>query len=464
MHSERSTWLQRFASRLTGGHQSDAGAPPAWQPLDALDFLLLLVLGAQLTLAVSGDPAFGPAGLLTRFTGSVPRVLITVGATLVLCLMATAAVLAPRHWRRIKPIALALLFAILVVGPTVHRVIRGAGAAIPTQFAHDGGVIHAQESARFLLAGVNPYAADFSGTALRGTGVPGIKIHYPYLPLSFLLAVPTVVAIDAGWPIDHRVSHLVLLLACVLLAPRAFASAGVGELARTLFVLNPLLVPYVIEGRNEIHVIAFLFFAYLGLMARRPLACFGWLAAACAFKQFAWIVAPFLIVYAWRHWPRRELARGLAWGAGWFALLVLPFVLWSPRDFVADVFLFNAGLTAQPYPLGGTPGFGFAMLAAALGWTEDRMQYLPLLPWVLATAGVLCVLLLFKLSRVPRRESVFLYSLVVTAWVFFFSRVFHTNYFGFLTFLAIMGVLLAVDRALSGSPGWERPADFDFPA
>ncbi|HLY80978.1 MAG TPA: hypothetical protein VKQ70_16480, partial [Caulobacteraceae bacterium] len=315
-------------------------------------------------------------------------------------------------------------------------------------YAHDGGVVQTEESARFLLRGVNPYSADYYATPLRGATIPATLHYNPYLPASFLLAAPLVALADAlHVPFDQRVVYLALYAAGIWLIPRAFRSRGTGELARTIFAFNPLVVTFLVEGRNDIYTIAFLLFAVVALERRRPLAFFAALALACATKQLAWFAAPFLLVCSWRAWPREVWRRGAALGAGLFAAAVLPFFAWNPRAFVDATYKFNAGLVPDSYPLGGTPGFGFAMLAAVFHWAPDRAAYFELTPYLLVTALPLAILLLWRLARRPSTAQAMLGAFVVSFWIYFFSRVFHNNYLGVLSFLLQMGLLAAADDA-----------------
>jgi hypothetical protein len=424
-------------------------------PLLALDPWLLFLLAMVVALQVSGDPAFSSLRQVSRWDGEELRILLAVGAVACLLVFLTAALALPggvegRFYRALKRGTVAAL-AVLVVGlPCANRAFLRYHTDHPLRFAHDGGVIQTEESARFLLRAVNPYAADFSSTPLREVAIPGILRHNPYLPGTFVLPAPLIALADAcRLPFDQRLVYLLLYGAGVWLAPFAFQLRGAGELAQTCFAFNPLVVPYVVVGRNDIYVVAFLLFACAALARRRAGAFFVSLALACAVKQFSWFVAPFLLIAAGRAWPRRTLVRGAVVGAAIFALLVLPFFLWGPADFIDDVYKFNAGLSRDSYPLGGTPGFGFAMAAAILGWAPDRAAYFPLTPYLLATALPLAVLLLVRLRRRPAMADALLGAFLVSFWIFFFSRVFNNNYFGVLAFLLQMGALAAAEQALA---------------
>jgi hypothetical protein len=445
-----------------GADPAERAAAPPRDPLLALDPWLLFLLGMVVALQVTGDPAFSTLRQFSRWDGEVVRTVLAVGAVGTLLLFLTAALALPggaerRSYRACKRATLLALGVLIVALPIANRTFQRFASGQPLHFAHDGGVIQTEESARFLLRGIDPYAADFGKTPLAGVAIPGILRHNPYLPASFLLPAPLIALADAaGVPFDQRLVYLLLYAAGVWLAPLAFRHRGAGELAQTCFALNPLVVPYVVVGRNDIYIISFLLFAVAALVRRRAFAFFTCLALACAVKQFAWLAAPFLLVCAWRAWPRSTFNRGLAAGAAIFAVLVLPFFLWGPADFIDDVYRFNAGLSPDSYPLGGTPGFGFAMLAAALGWAPNRAAYFPLTPYLLLTALPLAVLLLARLRRRPAMSQAMLAAFLVSFWIFFFSRVFNNNYFGVLAFLLQMGALAAAEEALS--PGFDPRA------
>jgi hypothetical protein len=449
---------EREASRGGAADPQGGGAPASRDPLLALDPWLLFLLGMVVALQVSGDPAFGSLRQVSRWDGEVVRTLLAVGAVATLLLFVTAALALPggagrRSYRGLKRATLVVLGVLIVALPVADRAFQRFASPHPLQFAHDGGVIQTEESARFLLHGVNPYAADFSRTPLAEVGIPGILHHNPYLPASFLIPAPLIALADAaGLRFDQRLVYLLLYAAGVWVAPLAFRHRGAGELAQTCFALNPLVLPFLVVGRNDIYVISFLLFACVALTRRHALAFFGWLALACAVKQFAWLAAPFLLVCAWKAWPRPALRRGLVFGAALFAALVLPFLVWGPADFIDDVYRFNAGLSRDSYPLGGTPGFGFAMLAAVLRWVPDRASYFPLTPYLLATAAPLGVLLLARLARRPAMAGAMVAAFLVSFWIFFFSRVFNNNYFGVLAFLLQMGALATADDALAPLP------------
>lgn len=436
---------------MPGPDEGGRGARP--DALLLLDSLVLFVLALLDMLQVTALPSYAALSQTAHWDGEAVSSALAVGAVATLLLLSTTLVLAPHRYLGVKRVALAILVLLLVVAPIADRAYLRYATGHQLDYAHDGGVVQTEESARFLLRGVNPYSADFSSTPLRDVGIRAILRYNPYLPASFLLPAPLIALADAVHvPFDARLVYVALYAVGIWLIPRAFRNRGTGELARTVFAFNPLIVTFLVIGRNDIYVIAFLLFAIVALERRRPLAFFVSLALACATKQLAWFVAPFLLVCSWRAWPREVWRRGAALGAGLFAVLVLPFFFWNPGAFVNSIYKFNAGLVPDNYPLGGTPGFGFAMLAAVFHWVPDRASYFELTPYLLVTALPLAILLLWRLARQPSTSQALLGAFLVSFWIYFFSRVFHNNYLGVLAFLLQMGLLAAVDDTQAATP------------
>jgi hypothetical protein len=478
-----------IANTANAAHGSQGSTPARRDVLLLLDPLVLLVLAMLDTLQATAYPFYAALSRTAHWNGEAVSATLAVAAVATLLLFSTIWVLAPRRYLAAKRMALPILVLLLVVAPVANRAYLRFATGRHLDYAHDGGVVQTEEAARFLLRGVNPYSADFSSTPLRGVEIPAILHYNPYLPGSFVLPAPLIALADAvHLPFDQRVVYLALYAAGIWLIPRAFRQRGTGEVARTVFAFNPLVVPFMELGRNDIYVIAFLLFAIVALARRRPTAFFLNLALACATKQLAWFVAPFLLVCAWRTWfpaagamaepgatlepgeptATRAMAarwrRGAALGAGLFVALVLPFFLWDPTAFVNSVYRFNAGLVPDSYPLGGTPGFGFAMLAAVYRWAPSRTAYFELTPYLLITALPLALLLLWRLARRPSTSQALLGAFLVSFWIYFFSRVFHNNYLGVLLFLLQMGILAAADDLLSAPSAPVPPAAAREPA
>ena len=301
--------------------------------------------------------------------------------------------------RRAKGAILVLLIAALLVLPAIGSMALRFQDG-PRGHAHDGGVIQTEEALRFFLRGENPYAADYRSTPMAGLdwgpGNPAI-LHLPYFPLSFLIHLPGYAvgkAFFGGY--DARATYLLLYLLPFFWIPRWTADPERRVLLAAFWGLNPFLVPHLIEGRNDVvPLVAMLGAAHLMLSGRaRGAALF--LGAACAAKQFAFLMIPFFVIYLGRSedgWAGAVRA-GVRRAAPLLlpvALFVLPFFLWNPGAFVDDTWLFNTGLSEVSYPLGGTPGYGLANLINVFGLVESRYHYFPFglfqIPLMIAVGG-----------------------------------------------------------------------------
>ena len=116
------------------------------------------------------------------------------------------------------------------------------------------------------------------------------------------------------------------------------------------------------------------------------------LGAACAIKQTAWLAAPFYLIWVWRTYGPREAGRRAAIVAATFLVINAPWIIASPREWLASIFLpvtlpllpdgsgiIGLSLTGV-LPLGPSWLYGLlelAALAAALAWYWRECERLP---------------------------------------------------------------------------------------
>ena len=119
-----------------------------------------------------------------------------------------------------RALHLAAIVALFVVVPTIAEIVlRGTGK--PYTYVHDGAIM-VEEAARKLLAGQDPYSADYLGTPLFYWPMinnPALY-HFTYFPALFLITAPFVALFDhAGLFFDERYLYLPAFLAAVAVAP-----------------------------------------------------------------------------------------------------------------------------------------------------------------------------------------------------------------------------------------------------
>lgn len=360
--------------------------------------------------------------------------------------------LAERTVQRLKLAGLTVIIGLLVFGQTGLfiglRHITG-----PAAYTHDGGVIQTEVTIRYLLAGINPYVADYVDTPMAewGTDYRTALYHYPYLPWTFLFSAPFYLLghLVLGW-FDQRMVYLLLLALTLVLAYR-IARRGTAQLGSLMLIgLNPILASDVIFGQNDSFV---LFWIALGIWllqrARRgdrfgaagslAMVAFG---LAFASKPTAWFLVPFLGLYLALS-PRatpgdhplvRLVRRG--WPLAVVCLGVIgPWFVWDPAAMVDDVWGWSAGTAATPYQI---RGWGLSNLVLAFGLVPDRLAYWPFWITELAVALPLLALGWWRQAR-ANTPAVMLgnYALLLLGFLYA-SRFLNENYLGFL--LAILAL------------------------
>ncbi len=226
---------------------------------------------------------------------------------------------------------------------------------------------------RLLLKGRNPYQWDYSGvfnlyrTAQTGgtprlDGVMAIS-SYPYPALSFLLLIPFHLV---GLPGAFLVSYIALALLMVVV----FVNAPKP--------IQPLvLIPFVVgTDFNEIvsigtmDIVWCLLLVWMIVRWDQPLWRAFLFGLAIAFKQNAWLIAPFLLIRLWRDaedsttspWVRLALFGAISGGV--FAAFNIPFIMWNPRAWFDGVAV-NVGSPLVIFSQGGLASLnqlGFAAL------------------------------------------------------------------------------------------------------
>jgi hypothetical protein len=358
---------------------------------------------------------------------------------------------------------------VLVVLPTLAFVALGGVTDRP--YGQDGGVVQLPLAIEKILRGESPYGADYSQTMLgrqarassfwEPLGGNPILRHHAYLPGTHLVMLPGYLAGRAllGF-FDPRLVTLLFYAATVGLAFRLPEGEDARLAAAALAALNPLTWWQQVFGANDVVFVALLLFSALLARGGRRVAAGALLGLACATKQLAWPFAPFLLAHLSGAATLRELVslsalrrlRSTLLAAGLvFAAVVLPVAALDPAAFYGDIVRYNTGLPGgDNYPLGGTPGFGFANFLIGYGAVEGLRQYFPFAIFY-ALLIPLGVALLRRQLRFARAEAALVTGSVALFATVYFSRVAHANYLIGAAILLPVGALalrLAPDLAL----------------
>jgi hypothetical protein len=346
---------------------------------------------------------------------------------------------------------LGAIVALFVILPTVAAVVLRATGQ-PWTYVHDGALM-AEEAAKKLLAGQNPYSVDYVDTPLfywPMVNNPALY-HFTYFPLVFLLTIPPMLlSAPLGW-FDERLLFLPAFIGCLWLAARMTRASAAARLAVVAAIaLNTQFFPFVIEGRNDAFVLLFVFATLLCLQRERYLLAGVMLAVAAGLKLHAVVLVPFVFAYLIaRAGARRpsEAWRAIAPAAVPFAivsaLVFVPFLVWDAYGMWDDVVLYNAGASAWSYPVAGV---GFSMLLHSLGVIPYRTAEFPFWLFEVAAALPVLVLTLRSLWRAPTIHAIaFGYAFTLLAFLFF-GRYFQTSYLGYIV-AAVTPALFIAQRA-----------------
>jgi hypothetical protein len=371
----------------------------------------------------------------------IPALLLLL---LVLVLYVGADLLLTGHTQfRVKLVALWLAIIAFVIIPTGLAILY-RHKTFPYLYIHDGA-IQTEEAIKFLLAGKNPYAESYATTPMGQWPFhePGVSRnpaldHLPYLPFTFLSAIPLYLTaqITLGW-YDQR---LVYLLMFVVMLPMLLQLGRTprDKLAAVMVVaLNPLFVPFFIEGRNDIVVLFWLVGAMLLLQQRR----IGWagvfIACAAASKQTAWFLLPFFVLYVldpatrknWRELITR--ARTLLPAILLFALVIVPFLIWNASALLTAVLILPSGNSAADsiYPI---RSMGLGGLLLGLGLIKQSTDPFPFSWFQLFFCGLGLVFLLYAQWRNNTGIQMIMNFALLLFIYLFFARSFVDNYLGFL--------------------------------
>ena len=406
-------WLLLFGNHTTVAATTDV---PLWQlfPLGA-DALFLIACGVLPVAYAMRDHRWGAA-----FT--------------------------PRQ----RAIHLASIVAVFVIIPTLASIVlRETGK--PYTYIHDGALM-IEWAARKLLLGQNPYVADYLDTPLYYWPMvnnPALY-HLTYFPFLFLITTPFVWLFDkVGLFWDQRYLYLPAYVATLAVVPLLARRVDNRLALVALVALNQQLFPFVVEGRNDFFVLAFLIAGLVLLQRERralgPLA----IAIAAAAKLHAVFIMPFVAV--WLLATRKPRTLREAWDALWgplwpatlfLAITFLPFLINDFAAFYDDVVRYNAGGAAWTYPISG---MGFSAILLALGLIEFRQADFPFAAIEIAVATPIALWWMWKLWKRPTLATLLTgYALTLLAFLFF-GRYFQGNYLGYILAVATPALFLRAE-------------------
>ena len=347
-------------------------------------------------------------------------------------------------------IALLIIFFVAVL-PCIHRIGERHNGK-PYEFAHDGGVIQTEEAIKYFIKGKNPYHEDYYNTVLdehytvyKLDEIKNSLIHhYTYLPLTFIFPLPFYIISKAaiGW-FDMRFIYILMFVLSLYIVTRLNQSTENKILLLITFSLNPFFTYFIADGRNEVFLLFWVILTLFFLIKKSFRTASVFLALACASKLTAWFLVPFFMVYIFGKNNNSEslkhkiisLLKNIYPFVLIFLVFLLPFLIWDFSSFIEDVFNWD-----KTYPLGGTPGFGFANFLLFIGYS--RADYFPFNYLQLVIGLPVLYFLLKKQVKNNTTDSMLINYGILTFVLFYFARFFHDNYIGYILSILYLGFFL----------------------
>jgi hypothetical protein len=118
-------------------------------------------------------------------------------------------------------------------------------------------------------------------------------------------------------------------------------------------------------------------------------------------------------------------------------VMLVPFYLWSPKDFIDDIVRYATGTISTNYPISG---MGFAQIVLFQNWVDSRWDYFPF--WIIQSLVLLpAVVIFWKIIKIQVRPDYLIFSYAVLLFIFlYFSRAFNQNYFGNIFCIIILAL------------------------
>lgn len=355
---------------------------------------------------------------------------------------------------RYKTILLCLIIA-TTLGAGFLSTILLRHKVSPVYQVHD--IILQQEAAiRFLLDGINPYATTYFGTLMEAwnysdTEVNPALYHFVMQPFYLIFALPFYAAsLKAIGYFDARIPLYLLFFAMLFLAFKLVRNTEKKFLFVTLLAFNPATLAYLVEGRSDFFMYAFLFAGWLLLQKERLTLAGIPMALAFAVKQNAWPLFPLYIGFLYfRNKSISKTLKQLSLFIVTFTVIVLPFFAWDPKAFLDSTVFYLSGNAERSYPISG---YGFGMVLYQFGVIKDLNDPFSF-TIIQLVIGLPLLAVLFRILKRHNsvRTMIIMYGIFLFVY-WYFSRYFNNSHIGYLSTVFITAYFWPDEKEENNAP------------
>lgn len=340
---------------------------------------------------------------------------------------------------RLKYILLGFLI-VAVIGSAIFSAIVVRHQTHPAYMIHD--IVLQQESALyFLLHGKNPYSSTYFDTPLAvwhysDKDINPALYHFVMEPFYLLFAIPFYLTSNRLFGFfDGRMPLFFLFFSLLFLAGKLIKDKSKKLLFIILLAFNPAMLGYTLEGRSDIFMFAFLFLGLYLLHLKKYFVAGIPMALAFAVKQSVWPILPFYLAFL--YFKNRKVQKTL-WHLSpfvvTFAVIILPFFFWNPKEFLDSTLFYLSGNTSHGYPVSG---YGLSMILNQMGIIKDVNSYYPFQIWQ-ALVGIPLAMILIKNLKNNLTVSRLVLVYGIFLFVFWYlSRYLNNSHLGYLSIVFI---------------------------
>ena len=301
------------------------------------------------------------------------------------------------------------------------------------------------EAINGLLKGTNPYQISYTAVVSND---PAHALPYP--PFSFLFYLPFKL-IFGNIQLAEIISATLVMLLIVVLA--TLTNFGKILITIAIYSLSFLFIMSSVNGSNDTSASLLIFSGFFLIIIYRLVdkKIFFYLSAvfvafSLTFKQYSLIFAIFLLFYLYQNFSKASFLKYLATTAAALTIIILPFLIISPVDFVADV----VWPTSPPMLAGWNIYYAIEKFLG-INFSKSSFGVLSLIDLVATFALLIYLLIKFK----PRTLAAIT---VLVPFVFFISLLlapFASPAYlaAFVPLLVIQPIAADLDKLIQKNPG-----------
>lgn len=334
--------------------------------------------------------------------------------------------------------ALLLMFIAIAVIYATFDFINLRNKTSSYAFINDSG-LQVEIAGRFLLLSKNPYSESYKTTDLAKASYsddannkvnPALQ-HNAYPPFTVILSALGFRFFSQFFGMfDIRILFLVFYISVVVLTYLKFRLSENGLIFLILVGLNPIFLNYLMQGSNDIVVLALILWSLFFMERKMTLPSILLFAFSIAAKQTAWFAIPFYLIYLWKNFSGKEFIKYSVLTFGTAGIFYLPFAVWNFRALLDSLIFYMGGSLPTSYPIAN---FGLGTVLVQMGVIKSIYAYYPFWIWQ-GLAGLVVIIgyiFSYRKKQITVADMLYGYSLLL-AVVWLFNRSMNFSYLGYL--------------------------------